>query len=199
MTTTNGSANCVATFTTPVIQYMPHPHSIWTFDPDGNHFLSTSYDYHSMDNTTVSTVTLSMSSFVAYWQSGDLSKFNVDYASTLARYLIIDFTPTATGKTTSVTATTTPTATAAAIAPSQSETLPATALAPTGSRITEGSVKPGLSTGAKAGIGIRAAIGAILFCLIGFLFYERKLQSKSERETISAFHNDELELRVDKV
>ncbi|KAE8850590.1 hypothetical protein P3342_003087 [Pyrenophora teres f. teres] len=181
MTTTVFNANCVATITSSTVIYTQQQYVVLNQRSDGSRFFATSYDPVAHVSIVTTEGTLSMDPFIVYWQSSDLSKFNSDYASTLARYLDIDTTP----KTTSASVT----------AQSRSVNPSATALAPLGSGAGEDSANPGLSPGAKAGIGVGAAIGAILLGLVGFLVYKKTLRSKSKLDNTSALRNDQPELR----
>jgi hypothetical protein len=118
---------------------------------------------------------------IVYWQESDLSNFDAKYAATLADKFDIDFTPTATADVTAETAT----------LPDRSQFASATSDSGEGAE-TSGSQ---LGSGAKAGIGIGVAIGAILLGITGFLLYKRRLRKKlSKLDWNSAIQNEQPEL-----
>jgi LPXTG-motif cell wall-anchored protein len=118
-----------------------------------------------------------------YWQESDLSAFDPDYAATLAERFNIDFTPTATADVTGETAS----------APDRSELPSATSPAGSSSIDAAADSESGLNTGSKAGIGVGAAIGAILLCVAGFLLYKRRTQKKAKLDRKSAIQNEQPE------
>ncbi|RMZ73153.1 SH3 domain [Pyrenophora seminiperda CCB06] len=130
-----------------------------------------------------------MSPWIVMWQPSDLSKFKVDYASSLAKLLQIDFTPTPTGVVTPAAVTPADAATPATAAPPSRSNLPS-ATANVAMTLTSS----GLSTGAKAGIGIGAAIGALLLCVLVFILYRQRLRKKSKLDRLSAIQNEQPEL-----
>ena len=116
------------------------------------------------NSTVLTSGTFLADPLVIYWQATDLPKFDTDYASLLARRLDIDFTSTPTAG---------PTAT------------------PTAFSIPKDTTKPsGLNTGAKAGIGIGAAVVVILLSVVGVLLYK----GKHPKETRKLLKNDQPEL-----
>jgi hypothetical protein len=109
--------------------------------------------YHA-NSTILYTGTMLVEPFVVYWQATDLPKFDTDYASLLARRLDIDFAPTATAGLTATSSS------------SSSNTPPASSA---------------LSTGAKAGIGIGAALLFLLFLLAALFLIKRRKKIRERR------------------
>jgi hypothetical protein len=140
--------------------------------------LSSSYNLPTanLNSTILSSGTLLEDVIRVYWRETDLPKFDPEYASILAKRLDLDFTATATA---------TPTATAAdatgtATPPTRSELTPATSTA-----APEQAHRSGLSTGAKAGIGIGVPIASILMLWAAFVLYKRNRQKKNGKMTES--------------
>jgi hypothetical protein len=137
------------------------------------------------ENTTViNSGTIYMNPMMAFWQESDLSNFDHDYASTLASKFDIDFTPSATVGPTSETAS----------PPHRSQFASATSSVDTNSEDAVDSSHSGLTTAAKAGVGVGAAIGTTLLCVAGFLMYKRRAQKKAKLDQKSAIQNDQPEL-----
>ncbi|KAF1829397.1 hypothetical protein BDW02DRAFT_167909 [Decorospora gaudefroyi] len=114
--------------------------------------------------TVLTSATITGEPIVIYWQVSDLSKFDPDYASLLARRLDIEITPTAAASLASETA-----------RPSSSPFVPSpTSISPSDPASQR------LTTGAKAGIGVGAAVGAVLLSIAAFLLYKRHMRSASE-------------------
>jgi hypothetical protein len=126
-----------------------------------------------------------MQPLLLYWQETDLPDFYKDYASLLAQRLDIDFQPTTATESTVTTATASPTSRVTAITPTFTvASEPGPPATPT-SR---------LSSGAKAGIGIAATVGVILFTVASFLLYKKKLRPKGKLDRDKLSLNEQLEL-----
>ena len=141
---------------------------------------TTRWNNDQPDKTTVlSFGTMTADSVVIYWQSTDLSLFEPKYASALANRLGLSFSPTAE-----------PTAGVASAKPSATSGLPAS----TGmSEPSNGSSS--LSTGAKAGVGIGAALGALIVAAGIFFFYRRNRRRRGNQG--SNYHNPGMSQRAD--
>ncbi|KAI2487832.1 hypothetical protein Ptr902_01965 [Pyrenophora tritici-repentis] len=99
MTSSGEFAICTSYYNTPITAYKRRTY-VYT-----NDVISTSVYTAAYDNTTVYSVgNMYMPPFVVLWQASDLSKFDVDYASSLAAHLTLDFTPTPTAGVTPATA-----------------------------------------------------------------------------------------------
>jgi hypothetical protein len=113
------------------------------------------------NTTTVREGTAFAEVITVAWQYSDLAKFPGAYAESLAKRIGVDFTATV--------ASSTPTASrGAAASPATSSSLP---------RDTNVPASPpskGLSTGAKAGIGVGAALAFFILTLVFAILYIRK-------------------------
>ena len=151
---------------------------------DGSPYTFTTIDTEAVDNTTIITSgQMLMQPFLVYWQSSDLSNFDPEYASALAENLQIDFTPTGTGMVTAATAS----------PPDRSGVDSATPTSPPELITTDDGSGSGLSTGAKAGIGLGVAVGATLLGMTAFLLYRKRSRKKAKLDRNSAIQNEQPE------
>lgn len=125
----------------------------------------TATDWDAMTNaTSLSFGTLFVEPISLFWQASDLSNFEPNYASALAARLDVKFSATATPSPNSnelsgLPRLATPSATARVAAPT-------TSLVPVDSQGSHG-----LSTTAKAGIGVGAFFTLFLWIALGFFIY----------------------------
>ena len=167
--TNSGFAWCWSSFSTPITAFPTK----WVE--------SRSEIVTQTDNATVlSSGIASMGPMAGYWQESDLSKFDPDYAAILASKFDLDFTPTAI-----VTAD----GTAETASPPDRSQFPSA----TSSLEMDSEDSTGLSSGAKAGIGVGVAFGLALLCAAGFLLYRRLVQ-KVKLDSKSALQNEQPEL-----
>jgi hypothetical protein len=136
--------------------------------------VSSSYKFPTANlNSTILTSGVRVENVIrVYWQETDLPKFDPEYASILAKKLDLDFAPTATA--TAADATGTPTT------PTRSELTSTTSTA-----ASEQATRSGLSTGAKAGIGVCVPIAAILMLCAAFVLYKPNIQKNNGKMTES--------------
>jgi hypothetical protein len=189
---------CVSNFRTPVTGFYPKQDLTTSADIDGV-YTYTSNDLEYRDNhTVISSGTMMMDKMHVYWEESDLSKFDRDYASSLADVLLESntFTPTATTAAADISATAADVASETASPPNRS--LPLTPA--TSSAVLDPTTEPdaassssGLSTGVKAGISVGAAVGAILVFFAGFLLYKKRLAKKARLDRETAKQNDQPE------
>jgi H+/gluconate symporter-like permease len=123
-----------------------------------------------------------MAPIIVFLQETDLSAFDPEYASELLQIMEIDFMLTPTGSVTAATASPTSGVTATTPASTSSP-------GPTNTPTTSG-----LSTGAKADIGIGAAVGVMLVCIASFLLYKKMFQRKAKLDRDSSLQNQQPEL-----
>jgi hypothetical protein len=162
---------CISTFTTPVTA------------TSSETFSSTLGQPITDNRTILSSGTMIMTPMIVYWQESDLSKFNSEYAATLAEKFDIDFTTTATADVTPETAS----------PPDRSQLTAATTSVGPDSGAGQNFSNTGLSSGAKAGIGVGITIGVMLLCIAGFLLYRRRLRKTSKLDRNSAIQNEQPE------
>jgi len=160
---------CESSFSTPITAYPTE----W--------FESRSEIVTQTDNATVlSSGIASMGPMAGYWQEADLSKFDPDYAAILVSKFDLNFTPTAIA---------TADGTAETASPPDRSQFPSA----TSSLEMDSEESTGLSSGAKAGIGVGVAFGVVLLCAAGFLLYRRRVQ-KVKLDSKSALQNEQPEL-----
>ena len=149
----------------------------------------------------ISSGTVIMQPMLVYWQESDLVHFDSDYAYTLASKFDIGFTPTATvGPATERPRQTTVSpqshstkGTASLLDQTQALSVASSPDASASEAPTSPS-KPGLGTGAKAGIGSAAVVAAILLLVaIGFVLYKRWLHNKAGLDGKAAELNEQPE------
>ncbi|KAF1946980.1 hypothetical protein EJ02DRAFT_430194 [Clathrospora elynae] len=134
------------------------------------------------NTTTLYSVFMLVTPVIVYWQETDLPKFDPEYAAIVAKRLSLDFTPTATESITAATA----------APPDRSHLTLSTPTAPSDPSTSA----HGLTTGAKAGIGIGAVVGVLLL-IPAFLLYKCIGRRKRKGSTVSertALQHDEPEL-----
>ncbi|KAF2133981.1 hypothetical protein P153DRAFT_353197 [Dothidotthia symphoricarpi CBS 119687] len=166
-------SGCWSSFSTSVTAYRPGTVLIPTFysySTGISSYTVVSYNYELTTNTTILTTgRMSADAVVVYWQASDLPKFEPEYASALATHLGLTFTATTSAGTVHVETAT----------PASTSGLPRSTSDPQPNEDPHG-----LSTGAKAGIGIGAACGAlVLLAGIFFLYRRRKRTHSSDYRT----------------
>jgi hypothetical protein len=159
----DGDALCTSTFTTPLRAFAPINMSLvgsskaYIYITEGSRSGTSGLFVSTLSNmVTVSTGVAIVEALNIAWEITDLPKFPPAYASSVAKLAGVPYTPTPSPGSTS-------------ILPQQ------TSLPP-----------PGLSTGAKAGIGVGAVLGAALLIGIGIvitLLCLRKRQRRSAEAT----------------